>query len=113
MEYRVDSVADTVELGRKLGSMLQKGDNVCLFGDPGSKTAFAGGIAKGLGITVYIAVRLSPSSTSTKDGSLYHLTFTGSACGRMSDTATMSISAATGRPSRMGDIIGHTPPERI
>ncbi|HEY8350682.1 MAG TPA: tRNA (adenosine(37)-N6)-threonylcarbamoyltransferase complex ATPase subunit type 1 TsaE [Clostridia bacterium] len=61
MEFRTNSVADTVELGRKLGSMLQKGDNVCLFGDLGTgKTAFTSGIAKGLGISGYIT---SPTFT--------------------------------------------------
>lgn len=61
MEFRTNSVADTVELGRKLGSMLQKGDNVCLFGDLGTgKTAFTNGIAKGLGISGYIT---SPTFT--------------------------------------------------
>ncbi|HOJ79958.1 MAG TPA: tRNA (adenosine(37)-N6)-threonylcarbamoyltransferase complex ATPase subunit type 1 TsaE [Clostridiales bacterium] len=60
-EFRASSVADTVELGRKLGSMLQRGDNVCLFGDLGTgKTAFTSGIAKGLGISGYIT---SPTFT--------------------------------------------------
>jgi tRNA threonylcarbamoyladenosine biosynthesis protein TsaE len=61
IKYNVHSVDETVELGRKLGSMLQKGDNVCLTGDLGTgKTAFAGGIAKGLGIGGYIT---SPTFT--------------------------------------------------
>lgn len=43
MKFRTDSADDTAELGRKLGSMLQRGDNVCLIGDLGSgKTAFTG-----------------------------------------------------------------------
>lgn len=61
MEFRTHSAADTAELGRKLGSMLRKGDNVCLIGELGTgKTAFTGGIAKGLGISGYIT---SPTFT--------------------------------------------------
>ena len=61
MKFRTDSADDTAELGRKLGSMLQRGDNVCLIGDLGSgKTAFTGGLAKGLGISGYIT---SPTFT--------------------------------------------------
>lgn len=61
MEFRTHSAADTAELGRKLGSMLWKGDNVCLIGELGTgKTAFTGGIAKGLGISGYIT---SPTFT--------------------------------------------------
>jgi len=60
-KYHVYSVEQTVELGRKLGSILQKGDNVCLTGGLGTgKTAFTGGIAKGLGISGYIT---SPTFT--------------------------------------------------
>ena len=65
MKFRTDSADDTAELGRKLGSMLQRGDNVCLIGDLGSgKTAFTGGLAKGLGISGYIT---SPTFTIVKE----------------------------------------------
>ncbi|HOQ07115.1 MAG TPA: tRNA (adenosine(37)-N6)-threonylcarbamoyltransferase complex ATPase subunit type 1 TsaE [Clostridiales bacterium] len=61
IKFRANSVTDTVELGHKLGSMLQKGDNVCLFGDLGTgKTAFTSGLARGLGISGYIT---SPTFT--------------------------------------------------
>ncbi len=60
-KYHVHSVAETAELGRKLGSLLQKGDTICLIGDLGTgKTAFTGGIAKGLGVGGYIT---SPTFT--------------------------------------------------
>lgn len=61
IEFRTQSAAETVELGRKIGNMLQKGDNVCLVGELGTgKTAFASGIAKGLGVSGYIT---SPTFT--------------------------------------------------
>ncbi len=45
------SVSDTVELGRKLGSKLKKGNVVAYFGPMGmGKTAFTHGLAEGLGI---------------------------------------------------------------
>ncbi len=45
------SVADTVELGKKLGSKLKKGNVVAYFGPMGmGKTAFTHGLAAGLGI---------------------------------------------------------------
>ena len=49
------STEDTVEKGRLLGSILKKGDVICLEGDLGTgKTAFTSGIAKALGIDGYI-----------------------------------------------------------
>ncbi|MEE1504511.1 MAG: tRNA (adenosine(37)-N6)-threonylcarbamoyltransferase complex ATPase subunit type 1 TsaE [Acutalibacteraceae bacterium] len=45
------SVADTVELGKKLGSKLKRGNVVAYFGPMGmGKTAFTHGLAAGLGI---------------------------------------------------------------
>ena len=42
---------ETVNLGKRLAGVLEKGDIVCLFGDLGSgKTTFTKGIAKGLKI---------------------------------------------------------------
>lgn len=86
IKYSVHSVDETVELGRKLGSLLQKGDNVCLTGDLGTgKTAFAGGIAKGLGIDGYIT---SPTFTIINEYEgklpLYHFDVY-----RIGDTAEM------------------------
>lgn len=44
-------VNDTVELGKKLGSRLKRGDVVAYFGPMGmGKTAFTHGLAEGLGI---------------------------------------------------------------
>lgn len=61
IRFHAGSVSETVELGKKLGKILQKGDNVCLTGDLGTgKTAFTGGIAVGLGISGYIT---SPTFT--------------------------------------------------
>ncbi|HHW00143.1 MAG TPA: tRNA (adenosine(37)-N6)-threonylcarbamoyltransferase complex ATPase subunit type 1 TsaE [Clostridiaceae bacterium] len=49
------SVDQTIEAGRLLGSILQKGDVICLEGALGTgKTAFTSGIAKALGIDGYI-----------------------------------------------------------
>jgi tRNA threonylcarbamoyladenosine biosynthesis protein TsaE len=51
MEFIIDSVEKTIELGKQLGLYLNTGDIVCLNGDLGAgKTHFAKGIAKGLGI---------------------------------------------------------------
>ncbi|NOZ25093.1 MAG: tRNA (adenosine(37)-N6)-threonylcarbamoyltransferase complex ATPase subunit type 1 TsaE [Nitrospirae bacterium] len=42
---------DTVDAGERLGTVLVKGDTVCLHGDLGAgKTTFVKGIARGLGI---------------------------------------------------------------
>jgi len=55
------SFEETVEFGRKLGSILKSGDIICLSGDLGTgKTALTNGIAKSLGITSYIT---SPTFT--------------------------------------------------
>lgn len=49
------SADQTIEEGRLLGSILKKGDVVCLEGELGTgKTAFTAGIAKALGIEGYI-----------------------------------------------------------
>lgn len=61
IEFHSNSAGETAELGMRLGRVLQKGDTVCLTGDLGTgKTAFAGGIAKSLGISEYIT---SPTFT--------------------------------------------------
>ncbi|MDD3223975.1 MAG: tRNA (adenosine(37)-N6)-threonylcarbamoyltransferase complex ATPase subunit type 1 TsaE [Clostridium sp.] len=55
MEFIVDSEEKTIALGKKLGSLLNKGDIICLNGDLGTgKTHFTKGIAKGLLIDDYI-----------------------------------------------------------
>lgn len=60
-EVRTFSYQQTVEMGKRLGSILKEGDVVCLSGDLGAgKTAFTSGIAKALGITGYIT---SPTFT--------------------------------------------------
>ncbi len=75
MKFHTGSVEKTVELGERLGRVLQRGDTVCLTGGLGTgKTAFAGGIARALGIGGYIT---SPTFTIVNeyDGRLplYHL----------------------------------------
>lgn len=51
MEFIVDSLDDTMNLGKQLGSVVKPGDIICLTGDLGTgKTHFSKGIAKGLGI---------------------------------------------------------------
>lgn len=72
--YKTSSVEQTVEVGIKLGKLLQKGDIVCLSGNLGTgKTAFTNGIAKSLGIDGYIT---SPTFTIVNeyrgDVPLYH-----------------------------------------
>ncbi len=55
MEFIVKDENMTLELGKKLGFLLNKGDIICLNGDLGTgKTHFAKGIAKGLLIDEYI-----------------------------------------------------------
>ncbi len=49
--YYTKSVAETVELGKKLGVKINKGNVVAYFGPMGmGKTAFTHGLAEGLGI---------------------------------------------------------------
>ena len=61
MEFIVDNIEKTLELGEKLGKLLNPGDVVCLIGDLGTgKTHITKGIAKGLGIEDYIT---SPTFT--------------------------------------------------
>lgn len=60
-EFRTFSAGETVDLGRKLGKILNRGDLVCIAGDLGTgKTAITSGIAKALGIEGYIT---SPTFT--------------------------------------------------
>lgn len=49
MEFEINSVAETTQLGIKLGKLLNAGDIICLTGDLGTgKTHITKGIAKGL-----------------------------------------------------------------
>lgn len=51
MEFIVDSVDKTINIGKKIGLLINSGDIICLNGDLGSgKTHLTKGIAKGLGI---------------------------------------------------------------
>lgn len=51
IELVCPTVAETMALGRRLASLLHSGDVILLSGDLGSgKTAFASGIAEGLGV---------------------------------------------------------------
>jgi len=55
MTFVINDVSDTLNLGEKLGKLLNEGDIICLDGDLGAgKTHFTKGIAKGLGIDDYI-----------------------------------------------------------
>lgn len=55
------SAEETAMAGYRLGSILNRGDVVCLIGELGTgKTAFTGGIARALGIDGYIT---SPTFT--------------------------------------------------
>ena len=52
MEFIVNSIEETTNIGFKLGKLLNSGDIVCLTGDLGTgKTHITKGIAKGLNIT--------------------------------------------------------------
>ena len=67
MEYIVDSVEKTWELGKKLGASARPGDIFCLTGDLGTgKTHFSKGFAEGLGVTETIT---SPTFTIVNE---YH-----------------------------------------
>lgn len=51
MEFIVDNVNSTIELGDKLGNMVKPGDIICVNGDLGTgKTHFTKGVAKSLEI---------------------------------------------------------------
>lgn len=55
MEFFVDSIEKTLNIGFQIGTLCNKGDIICLIGDLGSgKTHMTKGIAKGLGIDEYI-----------------------------------------------------------
>lgn len=61
MEFIIDSVEKTINLGEQLGKLVKPGDIICLNGDLGAgKTHFTKGIARGLGIEDYIT---SPTFT--------------------------------------------------
>lgn len=55
MELIVNSVEETLEIGRKIGEKANSGDIFCLIGDLGTgKTHITKGIAKGLNVSDYI-----------------------------------------------------------
>ena len=61
MEFIINNVDQTINLGLELGKLVKPGDVICLNGDLGAgKTHFTKGIAKGLDITDYIT---SPTFT--------------------------------------------------
>ena len=60
-EFKTFSQDETIEVGKALGKLLNKGDIVCIIGDLGTgKTVFTNGIAKSLGIKEHIT---SPTFT--------------------------------------------------
>lgn len=74
MEFIVDKVEQTMELGRQLGRLAHSGDILCLIGDLGTgKTHITKGIAQGLEVDDYIT---SPTFTIVNEYSgrykLYH-----------------------------------------
>lgn len=61
MEFLLKSVEETIELGKKIGSLVRSGDIICIDGDLGSgKTHLTKGLANGLDIKEYIT---SPTFT--------------------------------------------------
>ena len=61
MIIRIDGIDKTNKFGEKLGSLLQKGDIICLNGDLGAgKTTLSKAIGKGLLVEDYIT---SPTFT--------------------------------------------------
>ena len=67
MDFEVNSIAETTNIGRQLGKILNPGDIVCLTGDLGTgKTHITKGIAEGLSITENIT---SPTFTIVNE---YH-----------------------------------------
>lgn len=61
IETKTQSAQETVDVGRALGELLNRGDVICLSGNLGTgKTAFTNGIASALGIAGYIT---SPTFT--------------------------------------------------
>ena len=63
VKYRSDSAEQTIELGRKIGSLLREGDVIGLIGELGTgKTWLTKGIALGLGVKSENSVT-SPSFT--------------------------------------------------
>ena len=52
MEFQVNSIEETTNIGFQLGKLLDSGDIICLTGDLGTgKTHITKGIATGLGVT--------------------------------------------------------------
>jgi len=75
MEFVSNNIEETIEFGKKLGSLLQANDVILLAGDLGAgKTTLTKGIGQALGITRTIN---SPTFTIVKEYSgrlkLYHL----------------------------------------
>lgn len=61
MEFIINSVEQTLELGKQIGSLCKEGDIICLVGDLGTgKTHMSKGIALGLEISEHIT---SPTFT--------------------------------------------------
>ncbi|KJJ83949.1 ATP/GTP hydrolase [Candidatus Omnitrophus magneticus] len=76
MTVKTFSIDETIRVGERLASLLNKGDIIALIGDLGAgKTIFVKGLAKGLGIIEYNYVN-SPTFTIIKEYNarfpLYH-----------------------------------------
>lgn len=81
MTLTTQSEAETLELGRRLGGALRRGDVVALTGELGTgKTVLARGIAEGLQATGYVAsptftlIREYPGPTPVYHVDLFRLT---------------------------------------
>ena len=75
MEFIVNSVDKTFEIGEKIGSLAKSGDIFCLTGDLGTgKTHITKGIAKGLGVKENITSPTFNIVNEYHDGrlTLYH-----------------------------------------
>jgi tRNA threonylcarbamoyladenosine biosynthesis protein TsaE len=71
MKYKTNSVAETIERGKKFAEKLQDNNVVLMYGEMGAgKTHFVKGMAQGLGITDNVT---SPTFALVNDYSkLYH-----------------------------------------
>ena len=103
MQFKTSSVEETKALGRRVAKLLVGGENLLLVGDLGSgKTAFAQGIAEGLGITEPVK---SPTYTYLREyeipnrqDRLAHYDLY-----RLADKPTESELASIEMPERMAD----------
>ena len=74
MEFEINSVNDTAQLGFNLGLLVNSGDIICLTGDLGTgKTHITKGIAKGLNINDIITSPTFNIVNEYEGGRLKHI----------------------------------------